>query len=96
MYSRQWVLFSLIRVGIFAAALALLMSLRVNFVLAAIAAAAIGFCFSYIFLSKPRDAVAKSIVELRSRKDRDEDNDIENELLDRIDETLEGDSGRKA
>jgi hypothetical protein len=94
-YSRQWVLYSLIRVGVFAAALVLLVLVGVNVIVAAVAAAVIGFCVSYIFLRGPRDAVAKSIVDLRTRKDRDDDNDIENDLLDRIDENLEGDSRPK-
>jgi hypothetical protein len=94
-YSRQWVLYSLIRVGVFAVALVLLMLVGVNVIVAAVAAAVIGFCVSYIFLRGPRDAVAKSIVDLRTRKDRDDDNDIENDLLDRIDENLEGDSRPK-
>ncbi|MCU1558350.1 MAG: hypothetical protein JWN09_2345 [Microbacteriaceae bacterium] len=95
MYSRQWVLYSLIRVGVFAVALVLLVLVGVNVIVAAVAAAVIGFCVSYIFLRGPRDAVAKSIVDLRTRKDRDDDNDIENDLLDRIDENLEGDSRPK-
>jgi hypothetical protein len=94
-YSRQWVLYSLIRVGVFAVALVLLVLVGVNVIVAAVAAAVIGFCVSYIFLRGPRDAVAKSIVDLRTRKDRDDDNDIENDLLDRIDENLEGDSRPK-
>ena len=96
MYSRQWVLYSLIRVGVFAVALVLLVLVGVNVIVAAVAAAVIGFCVSYIFLRGPRDAVAKSIVDLRTRKDRDDDNDIENDLLDRIDQNLEGDSRPKA
>jgi hypothetical protein len=85
-YSRQWILFSLIRVGTFAAALAVLMLLGVNVIVAAIGAAVIGFCVSYIFLRKQREAVSSSIAHLRSTKDRDRDNELENEALDRFDE----------
>jgi cell division protein FtsL len=95
-YSRQWILYSLIRVGVFAAALALLVLVGVNVLIAAVAAAVIGFCVSYIFLRGPRNAVAKSIVELRTKKDRDDDNDLENDVLDRLEgERLDGDGGRK-
>ncbi len=90
-YSRQWILYSLIRVGVFAAALALLVLVGVTFLIAAVAAAVIGFCVSYIFLRGPRNAVATSIHELRTKKDRDADNDVENDVLDRI----EGDGSRK-
>lgn len=84
--SRQWIIYTLIRVGVFAVALALLLVLGVNPWIAAIAAAVIGFCFSYIFLRGPRDAVASSIVSIRESKDRDLDNEVENEALDRFEE----------
>ncbi|MES2093135.1 MAG: DUF4229 domain-containing protein [Actinomycetota bacterium] len=86
MYSRQWIYFSLIRVGTFAAVLAILMVLGVNVIVAAIGAAVIGFCVSYIFLRKQREAVSSSIGHLRARKDRDADNELENEALDRFEE----------
>lgn len=81
--SRQWIVYSLIRLGIFAILLAVLVLVGVNVLFAAVIAAAIGFCISYIFFRGQRDAVAQSIVDIRSRKDRDADNDIENEALDR-------------
>jgi hypothetical protein len=73
-YSRQWIVFSLIRVGTFAAALAILLLVG------------IGFCVSYIFLRKQREAVSSSIGHLRDNKDRDRDNELENEALDRFEE----------
>ncbi len=87
--SRQWLLFSLIRLGIFAVALTVLLLLQVNVWIAAFGAAIIGFCVSYIFLRGRRDAVAKTMVREKakdsmSRPDRDLDNDIENEALDRL------------
>lgn len=82
--SRQWIVYSLIRVGIFAILLVVLLLLGVNVWYAAVVSAAIGFCISYIFFRGQRDAVARSIVDIRSSKDRDVDNDIENEALDRI------------
>jgi hypothetical protein len=87
--SRQWLLFSLIRLGIFAVALTVLLLLQINIWIAAFGAAIIGFCVSYIFLRKPRDAVAKTMVRekatgSKSRPERDLDNDIENEALDRL------------
>jgi hypothetical protein len=89
--SRQWAIYSLIRLGIFAVALAILLIVGVNSWVSAIGAAVIAFCVSYIFLRGPRDAVAKTMVREkassdRSRPDRDLDNDIENEALDRLEQ----------
>ncbi len=86
MKSRPWILFTLIRVGIFAIALAVLLLIGVNPFISAAGAAIIGFCVSYIFLRKPRDEVAKSIVARRGVQDRDRDNEVENELLDRFEQ----------
>lgn len=93
--SRQWVLYSLIRLGIFAVALAILLIVGVNVWIAAIGAAVIGFCVSYIFLRGPRDAVAKTMVSAKasstkSTPERDIDNDIENEALDRLEKGQSG------
>lgn len=88
--STRWVVFSLIRVGIFALALLGLLLIGLTPWIAAIGAAVIGFCVSYIFLRGPREQVAQTMVkaktstEQRSRPDRDLDNDIENEALDRM------------
>ena len=78
-------MYSLVRVGVFALALTALMLFGINPFLAAFLAAVIGFCVSYIFLRKPRDAVATSIVTLRTKSDVDTDADAENEALDRAD-----------
>ncbi len=83
--SRQWIVYSVIRIAIFAVALALLLVLGVNVWVAAIAAALIGFCISYIALRGPRTEVAKSFVRMREQKG-DADNDIENEALDRMED----------
>jgi uncharacterized membrane protein YphA (DoxX/SURF4 family) len=93
--SRQWVLYSLIRLGIFAIALAILLLIGVDVWIAAIGAAVIGFCVSYIFLRGPRDAVAKTMVNAkassaRSTAERDLDNDAENEALDRLEKGQPG------
>lgn len=83
---RSWILFTLIRVGIFAVALAALLLLGVNPFISAAGAAIIGFCVSYIFFRKPRDEVAKSIAARRGAHDHDHDNEVENELLDRFEQ----------
>lgn len=84
--SRPWIIFSLIRVGSFALALAVLLFTGANGFVAAIAAAMISFCVSYIFQRRQRQAVSTSIARMRADKGRDSDNDFENDSLDRFDE----------
>lgn len=86
MKSRQWLVYSVIRIVLFAAALTVLLLLNVNVFVAAIAAAVIAFCISYIFFRGKRDDLAKEIAVRRAQKTRDEDNEIENEALDRAEE----------
>jgi uncharacterized protein DUF4229 len=61
---RPWIKYSLIRLAIFAVALAALLIAGVNPFLAAVVAAIAGFALSYIFFRKIRDEVA---AELASR-----------------------------
>ena len=59
-------LYSLLRVGIFAVAFAVLM--LVGFVpwLAAIVAAVIGLCVSYLFLGRTREAMSQDLYKSRN------------------------------
>ena len=66
-------LYSLVRVGVFAIALAVLLIVGVPWWLAAIVAAVIGLCVAYIFFGKLRDAVALDIADRRSRTTKDAD-----------------------
>ncbi len=88
--SRQWLYFTLIRLGLFGVALAVLLLLKVNPYAATLVAAVVGFCLSYLFLRRRRDALAMSIHRLRNDDrhvvQRDRDNDIENAALDRLDQ----------
>jgi phosphate/sulfate permease len=77
---KPWVLYSLIRVGLFAIVFAGLMLAGIPWWLSAIIAAVVGLCVAYIFFGKLRDAVALDIVSRRAstKKDADqlaEDND---------------------
>lgn len=63
---KPWIAYSLVRVGVFALAFAILMLVGVEWWLAAIVAAVIGFCVAYIFFGKLRDAVALDIAARRS------------------------------
>jgi hypothetical protein len=64
---RAWVVFSIVRVLVFAVPLGVLLALRVEWWAAAAIAAAIGFCLSYIFLRPLRDQVATQLAEYRAR-----------------------------
>ncbi len=63
---KPWIAYSLVRVGVFALAFAILLLVGVVWWLAAILAAVIGFCVAYIFFGKLRDAVARDIAARRS------------------------------
>ena len=72
---KPWVAYSLVRIGIFALAFAVLMLVGVEWWLAAILAAVIGLCVAYIFFGKLRDAVALDIVKRRAAPIGDGDPD---------------------
>jgi len=97
--SRRWLSYTLIRLGIFAVALAILLLLRINPYLATVIAAIVGFCLSYLFLRRPREELAKGIAELRRSDERvvqhDRDNDYENEVLDRMDDDARLDEDKR-
>jgi len=80
--STRFLLYSLLRVGIFAVVLAVLLVIGLEPWLAAVIAAVVGLCISYIFFRQQRDRLALSLVELRARSGRDDDADAENEAID--------------
>jgi ABC-type bacteriocin/lantibiotic exporter with double-glycine peptidase domain len=98
--STRWVLYSLFRVGLFAAALVAMLLLGLELWVAAIVATIVAFCISYIFFSEPRDALARDLEERRMRAATDADSDAENSALDRAEATgfggLEDDRSRQA
>ncbi|MBM7470985.1 DUF4229 domain-containing protein [Subtercola frigoramans] len=63
--SRTWVVYSLIRVGLFAVVLAILLLTQMTPWIAAAVAAVISLCASYIFLRKPREQLAQGLYEAR-------------------------------
>jgi hypothetical protein len=62
-----WLVYSVLRVLMFAVPLAGFLLLGFNPWLATVLAAIIGFCLSYIFLRKPRDEVAEGLYRVRHR-----------------------------
>ncbi|HWH26735.1 MAG TPA: DUF4229 domain-containing protein [Pseudolysinimonas sp.] len=68
---RPWITYTLLRLGLFAVSLIVLMLIGVPLWLAAILAAAIGFCVSYIFFPRLRERVAVDLAAARTRRNPD-------------------------
>lgn len=83
---KPWLLYSLARLGIFAAALAILLVLGLPWYFAAIVAAIIGLLVSYIALPKLRHEVTASLAARREIREHDADTDFEDAQLDLDDE----------
>ena len=89
---RTWLLFSLIRIGLFAVILSLLLLLLspggVPAWISALLAAVISLCISFIFLRKPREEAARSLYEARASTKRSQssaagdDEDVEDAAVD--------------
>ncbi len=81
-----WVKYLLVRLGIFAVALAVLLLFKVNPYISAVAAAVIGFVLSYVFFRGLRNEVAKELA-ARNEKSvvvKNVDTEAEDEALDRL------------
>ena len=81
--STRWILYSLFRVGLFAAALAAMLLIGFELWVSAILATIVAFCISYVFFREPRDAIARDIYERRKSDAGDIEGDLENLSLDR-------------
>lgn len=88
--SRHLILYSLLRIGLFAIVFTVLMLLQLWPWVAALAAAIISLCVSYIFFRAPREALAQSLARARASEPRDDDSDAENAALDRAQESAAG------
>jgi type IV secretory pathway TrbD component len=64
---KPWLFYSIVRLALFAATVALLVFLGVEGWLAAILGAVIALCLSYIFFARERNKVALAIHEFRER-----------------------------
>ncbi|TFC20035.1 DUF4229 domain-containing protein [Cryobacterium algoritolerans] len=60
-----WLSYSVYRVLLFAVPLTLLLALQITWWVAALVAALIGVCLSYLFLRKPREQVALGLYQAR-------------------------------
>jgi hypothetical protein len=80
----SWITYTVLRLLVFAVPLVVLLLVGVIWWLAVIAAALIGLCLSYIFLSRPRNAVSSDLyaVRHRERPATTEDDDVEDAAID--------------
>ena len=62
-----WLLFTVLRVLMFVVPFVILLVLGIEGWLAAVLAAIIGLCLSYIFLRNPRNSVSRDLYEVRHR-----------------------------
>lgn len=74
---RPWIAYTLIRVGLFAAAYTILFLLGFPWWLAALLAAAIGFLLAYIFFRPLRERVAADLASPRAGRGERADEDAE-------------------
>ena len=86
MKKSTWILFSLMRLAAFAIPLVIMLLLGVAPWLAALLAAIIGLCVSYIFFARTRNALSESLYENRKNKrisTQQADEDAEDAAVDR-------------
>ena len=95
---RPWLKYTLIRLGIFAVALVVLLLLNVNPFIAAVVAAVIGFVLAYIFFRKLRGQVAAELAASREKPQavKNADTDAEDEVLDAQDAAADQTAADKA
>jgi len=76
---RPWITYTLVRVGLFAVLFAVLFALGLEWWLAALIAAALGFCISYIFFRRLRERVAVDLAAARANTDPRPDETVEDD-----------------
>ena len=74
---RPWIAYTLVRVGLFALFFVVLFALGLQVWLAAIIAAALGFCVAYIFFRGLRQRVAGELAAARGNTDKTPDEVVE-------------------
>ena len=74
---RPWIPYTLLRVGLFAVFFAVLFALGLEWWLAGLIAAALGFCVAYIFFRRLRDRVAVDLAAARAHTDKRPDEVVE-------------------
>ena len=72
---RDWLIYTVLRVLAFAVPFGILYALRLEWWVAALVAAVVGFCLSYVLLRSQRDRVALRIAEVRAGSPRPNDDE---------------------
>lgn len=80
---KAWVLYTVVRLGIFAAALAVLVVVGTGWILGTVFASLIALSLSLLFLGGLRQHAAESLRSRVEKPQRDVDSDIEDDQLDR-------------
>jgi hypothetical protein len=84
---KHWLVYTVARLGVFAAVLTVFMLIGFGWLYSTLIAAALSLAFSLIFLSNQREALSSDIYNrVKKNKDvgiDDSDSDLENDLLDR-------------
>ncbi len=80
---KAWVLYTVVRLGIFAAALAVLVLVGTGWILGTVFASLIALSLSLLFLGDLRQRAAESLRSRVEKPQRDVDSDIEDDQLDR-------------
>lgn len=80
---KAWMQYTVVRLGIFAAALAVLVVVGTGWILGAVFASLIALSLSLLFLGGLRQRAAESLRSRVEKPQRDVDSDIEDEQLDR-------------
>jgi hypothetical protein len=79
---KPWLKYSIVRLGLFAVVLGLLLVLRFDPFWATLIAAVVGFCVSYLFFATLRRKVALDLADRRSRPAKlDDDSVAEDEAI---------------
>jgi hypothetical protein len=87
---KAWLLYTIARLGIFAAVLVILLVVGIKWYIATIVAALVGLMISYIALPKLRYRVATTIAERRAMPEHDDDSDFEDDFVDADDSPAPG------
>lgn len=83
--SRQLIVYSILRLLLFAVPFTIFMLINITWWVSALLATVIAVCLSYIFLRRQRHEVAATVDSWRHGTNEDADNDLENAALDAID-----------
>jgi L-lactate permease len=88
--AQTWLVYTLLRLGVFAVTLVVLIALQITPWVATLIGAVISLCVSIIFLRKPREAASMTLYEARNNRHQasrpaaptSEDEDVEDDAVD--------------